>query len=68
MQEIVPFEEERLSGRGRKCVREAVAAIQAGAMPSLSEAAERAARHCAMLRVDRDELDACPADEVIQVA
>jgi hypothetical protein len=37
-------------------------------MPSLSEAAERAARHFAVFRIDWYELDACPADEVIQVA
>jgi hypothetical protein len=37
-------------------------------MPSLSEAAERAARHFAVFCVDREELDARSADEVIQVA
>ena len=37
-------------------------------MPSLSKAAERAARHFAVFGVDWYELDACPADEVIQVA
>lgn len=68
MHEIVPFEEERLARRDRECVREAVAVIQACAMSSLSEAAERAARHFAVFRVDWDELDARPTDEVIQVA
>src|SRR5688572_318823 len=68
MHEIVSFEEERLSRRERERVREAVAEIQACAMPSLSEAAECAARQLAVLRVDWYELDACPTDEVIQVS
>ena len=37
-------------------------------MPALSETAECAARQFAVFGVDRDEFDACPADEVIQVA
>ena len=68
MHEVIPFEEERLSRREREHVREAVAVVQAGAMPSLSKAAERAPRHLAVFRVNGYELDACPADEVIQVA
>ena len=65
MHEIVAFEEERLSRRDSECVREAVAVNQACAMPPFSKAAERAARHFAVFRVDGYELDACPADEVI---
>ena len=68
MHEIVPFEEERLSRRDRECVREAVAVIQACPMPALSKAAECAARQFAVFGVDWYELDAGPADEVIQVA
>jgi hypothetical protein len=34
-------------------------------MPSLSEPTERAARQFAVFRVDRDELDACPADTAL---
>jgi hypothetical protein len=68
MHEIISLEEERLSRRDRECVREAVAVIQSCAMPSLSKAAECAARHFAMFRVNRYEPDACPTDEVIQVA
>jgi hypothetical protein len=37
-------------------------------VPSLSEAAERAARHFAVFRVDWDEFNARSANEVIQVA
>ena len=37
-------------------------------MPSLSKAAERAARHFAVFHVNGYKLDACPTDEVIQVA
>ena len=68
MDEIVSFEEERLSRQHRERVREAVAIIQSRAMSSLSKAAERAPRQLAVFRVDWHELDACPADEVIQVA
>jgi hypothetical protein len=50
MDEVVAFEKERLSRRDRERVREAVAVVQAGAMPSLSEAAERAARNFAVFR------------------
>ena len=67
MFEVVPFEKERLSGRDRERVREAVAVVQAGAMPSFSESAERAARHLAVFRVDWYDLDSCSPDEVIQV-
>jgi hypothetical protein len=67
MHEVVPFAQERLSGRNRERVRKAVAIIQACAMPSLSKPLN-ARRHLAVFHVDRDELDACPADEVIQVA
>ena len=68
MHEVAPFEEKWLSRRGRECVREALAVIQACAMPALSEAAECAARHFAVFRVDWNELNARSADEVIQVA
>ena len=68
MHEIVPFEEEGLSRRDREGIREAVAVVQAGAMPSLPEAAERPTRQVAVFGVHWDKLDACPADEVIQVA
>ena len=68
MHESVAFEEQRLPRRERECVREAVAEIQVCAMPSLSEAAECAARQFAVFDVGRYEFDACSADEVIQVA
>jgi hypothetical protein len=67
MDEVIPLEEERLSRRNRERIREAVAVVQVCAVPSLSEAAERAARHLAMFRIDWNEIDAGPADEVIQV-
>jgi len=68
MHEIIPFEEEWLSHCDRERVREAVAVIQAGAMPSLSKPAECAARQFAVFCVYWYEFDACPADEVIEIA
>jgi hypothetical protein len=68
MHEVVPFAQERLSGRNRERVRKAVAIIQTCAMPPLSESAERAARHLAVFDGNWNKFDARPADEVIQVA
>ena len=68
MHEVVPLKKEWLSQRDRECVREAVAIVQASAMASLSEAAERPTRKVAVLGVDRHELDARSAEDMIEVA
>jgi hypothetical protein len=68
MDEIITFEEERVLGRGRQRIGEAIADVQRGAMPAFSKSAEGAYGDLSLLWRYTCHIETTVAEEKFEVS
>lgn len=68
MDEIITFEEERVLGRGRQRIGEAIADVQRGAMPAFAKSAEGADGDLGLLRRYTCHVETTVAEEKFEVS